>query len=63
MKILQIMFRPEGVDLLADIYIEKIKKNLREGDKKSALNNMNTIWDYELNEEKGKILEDLKKRI
>lgn len=63
MKILQIEFRPEGANLLGDIYIKKIENNLLSGDKKSAQNNLNTIWDYEVDESRRNRLTELKTEI
>lgn len=60
MRILQIMFRPEGADLLGDIYIQKIETNLGSGDKQTALNNLNYIWDYELSQDRRDKLIELK---
>lgn len=63
MKILQIEFRPEGANLLGDIYIKKIEANLAAGDKEAAQNNLNTIWDYEVDESRRNKLIELKAEI
>ncbi len=63
MKILQMMYRPEGANLLADIYIQKIEANLMSGDKISALNNLNFIWDYEVSQDRRDKLTELKEQI
>jgi len=60
MKILQMMFRPEGADLLADIYIKKAEADIQKGDKAAALNNINYIWDYEISQDRRDKLTELK---
>lgn len=60
MKILQMMFRLEGSDLLADVYIKKIEGNLTQGDKMAAANNLNFIWDYEVSQDRRDKLIELK---
>ena len=62
-KILQIQFRPEGANLLGDVYIKKIENNLSAGDKEAALNNLNYIWDYEVDETRRSRLTELKSEI
>lgn len=62
-KILSMMYRPEGANLLADIYIEKIETNLAAGDKKSALKNLNYIWDFETSQDRRDKLTQLKNQI
>ena len=61
--ILQMMYRPEGANLLADIYIKKIEINLAKGDKVSATNNLNYVWDYEVSEDRRDRLNELKQTI
>lgn len=63
MRILQIQFRPEGANLLGDVYIKKIEINLLAGDKKVAQNNLNFIWDYEVDESRRNRLTELKDEI
>ena len=63
MKILQIQFRPEGANLLGDIYIKKIEASIATGDRKSAQNNLNAIWDYEVDETRRTRLNELKSEI
>lgn len=63
MKILQMIYRPEGANLLADIYIKKIEENLANNDKTSALNNLDYIWDYEISQDRRDKLTKLKNRI
>jgi len=60
MTILYMMYRPEGANLLADIYIRKIEADLAANDKISALNNLNYIWDYEVSPDRRQKLEELK---
>ncbi|MFH1535565.1 MAG: hypothetical protein ABIC96_00635 [Patescibacteria group bacterium] len=63
MKILQIEFRPEGANLLGDVYIKKIEANLATGDKEAAQNNLDTIWDYEVDQVRRDRLNELKTEI
>lgn len=63
MKILQIEFRPEGANLLGDIYIKKIEALIIAGDKQSAQNNLDTIWDYEVDQVRRDRLNELKVEI
>lgn len=63
MKILQIEFRPEGANLLGDIYIKKIEALIIAGDKQSAQNSLNTIWDYEVDQSRRDRLNELKTEI
>lgn len=62
-KILQMMYRPEGVNLLADVYIKKIETSLVAGDKKSAFKNLNYIWDFEVSQDRRDKLTQLKNQI
>jgi hypothetical protein len=63
MKILQMMFRIEGSDLLADVYIKKIESDLLKGNKASAKNNLLYIWDYEVSQDRRDKLTELKNTI
>jgi len=63
MKILSIEFRFEGANLLCDVYVKKIEANLSSGDKEAALNNLNIIWDYEVDESHRNKLIELKDKI
>jgi len=63
MKILQMMFRPEGSNLLADVYIKKIENNLAQGNKVAAASDMNFIWDYEISQDRRDRLNQLKELI
>ena len=62
-QILQMMFRPEGADLLADIYISKINTNIKDGNVSLAKQNLNFIWDYEVSTDRREILNDFKKQL
>ena len=59
-QILQMMFRPEGADLLADIYISKINTNIKDGNTTLAKQNFNFIRDYEISANRREILNELK---
>lgn len=58
--ILQMMFRTEGTNLLADVYIAKINTNIKAGDTASAKNNLGFIWDYEVSADRRATLQSLK---
>jgi len=60
MEILHIMYRREGADLLADIYIKKIEENLAKENKEEALKNLNFIWDYEVSQDRRDRLIELR---
>ena len=62
-QILQMMFRPEGADLLADIYISKINTNIKDGNTTLAKQNFNFIRDYEISANRREILNELKKQL
>ena len=62
-QILQMMFRPEGANLLADVYISKIKTNLAGGNVNLAKQNLGFIWDYEISADRRATLDDLKKQL
>ncbi len=63
MKILQMMFRPEGANLLADAYIKKTEADIQKGDKAAALNDLNYIWDYEISQDRRDKLTELRDSI
>jgi len=63
MDILQMMYRPEGANLLADVYIKKIEDNLLKGDKASAEYNIWYVWDYEVDQDRRDKLTELKQTI
>lgn len=60
MKILQMTYRPEGANLLADVYIKKIENNIASGDKNSAISNLNYVWDFEVSQDRRDRLNELK---
>lgn len=62
-QILQMMFRPEGTNLLADIYISKINTNIKDGNITLAKQNLGFIWDYEVSADRRTILTDLKTQL
>ena len=62
-QILQMMFRPEGANLIADVYISKIKTNIKDGNINLAKQNLGFIWDYEVSTDRRVTLEDLKKQL
>ena len=62
-QILQMMYRPEGANLLADIYFQKIENNFEQRDKQTALNNFNFIRDYEISDDRRELLIELAKQI
>ena len=61
--ILQMMFRPEGANLMGDIYISKINTNIKNGDLNTAKQNLNFIWDYEVSADRRAKLEGLKTQL
>lgn len=63
MAILTIMYRLEGANLLADVYIKKIQEALAKKDKKSAKENLDYVWDYEVSQDRRDTLTDLKNQI
>lgn len=63
MQILQMMFRPEGANLMADIYIKKINANITAGDTEMAKNNLGYIWDYEVSADRRETLTALKSQL
>ena len=62
-KILQMMFRPEGANLLADVYISKIRTNIKNGNTTLAQQNLGFIWDFEISQDRRDILTDLKTQL
>lgn len=62
-QILQMMFRVEGANLMADVYISRIKTNLKDGNKNLAKQNLGYIWDYEISQDRRDTLTELKKQI
>lgn len=63
LDILSMMYRIEGANLLADIYIKKIKDALVKKNKNAALEALNFIWDYEVGADRRNTLNDLKNQI
>ena len=61
--IIQMMYRREGADLLAYVYIKKIEINIQNNDKQTATNNINFVWDYEMSENRRTRLLELKEQI
>mgnify|MGYP001559440479 CR=1 FL=1 len=62
-QILQMMFRPEGANLLADIYISKINTNIKDGNTTLAKQNLGFIWDYEVSADRRTTLTNLKTQL
>ena len=62
-QILQMMFRPEGTNLMADIYISRIKTNIKDGNTELAKQNLGFIWDYEVSQGRRDTLNELKKQL
>lgn len=60
MAILQMLYRREGADLLADVYIQKIQANIQDADQQLALENIYFIWDYEVSDVQREQLTDLR---
>lgn len=63
MQILRMMFRPEGANLMGDIYIKKITDNIAGGNIDMAKQNLQYIWDYEVSEDRRATLEGLKSQL
>jgi len=63
LSILSMMYRPEGANLLGDVYIKKIKDAIAKNDKKSAKESLDFIWDYEVSSDRRAILNELKEKI
>ncbi|MFZ2205718.1 MAG: hypothetical protein WAV23_03955 [Minisyncoccia bacterium] len=62
-KILQMTFRLEGTNLLADVYISKINTNIKEGNTDLAKQNLGFIWDYEVGADRRTTLTELKAQL
>ncbi len=62
-QILQMMYRPEGANLMADIYIAKINIDIEEGNIELAKQNLGFVWDYEVSEARRDTLTDLKTQL
>jgi hypothetical protein len=63
MKILQMMFRPEGANLMADVYIAKINANITAGNTELAKSNLGYIWDYEVSDDRRATLTNLRTQL
>lgn len=63
LTILKMMFRPEGANLLADVYIRKINADISAKDKTKAESDLNYIWDFEASQDRRDTLTDLKNKI
>lgn len=61
--ILQMMYRPEGANLLADVYISKIETNIKNDNIDMAKQNLSFIWDYEVDAGRRDVLNEFKKQI
>jgi len=57
--ILLMTFRPEGANLLADVYIQKIEESLRAGNLQEALNQYAFIKDFEISADRAARLQEL----
>ncbi|PIR68552.1 hypothetical protein COU49_00730 [Candidatus Nomurabacteria bacterium CG10_big_fil_rev_8_21_14_0_10_35_16] len=57
------MFRPEGTNLMADIYIAKINANITAGDTELAKSNLGYIWDYEVSDDRRATLTNLRTQL
>ena len=57
------MYRPEGANLMADIYISKIRINIKNNNTNLAKQNLNYIWDYEVSQDRRDELTNLKKQL
>lgn len=62
-QILQMMYRPEGAHLLADVYISRIETNLKDGNMNMAKQNLDFIWDFEVSQDRRDKLNELKRQI
>ncbi|HLD20053.1 MAG TPA: hypothetical protein VJB93_02300 [Patescibacteria group bacterium] len=63
MQMLTIQYRPEGTNLLADIYIQKIEKALKEGGTEKALQAYLAIKDYEISQDRRDKLNQLARQL
>ncbi|PIR68867.1 hypothetical protein COU48_01730 [Candidatus Nomurabacteria bacterium CG10_big_fil_rev_8_21_14_0_10_03_31_7] len=62
-QILQMTFRLEGTNLLADVYISKINTNIKDGNTALAKQNLGFIWDYEVSADRRTTLTTLKTQL
>lgn len=63
LTILRMTFRPEGANLLADVYIKKIEGSIEAQNKTEAEEFLNYIWDFEVSEERREQLIELKEEM
>ncbi len=62
-RILHMMYRIEGANLLADIYISKIKDNIKDMKIDLAKQNLTFIWDYEVSQDRRDTLTNFKTQL
>jgi hypothetical protein len=62
-QILQIMYRPEGANLLADIYIMKIKDNIKDNKIDLARQNLNFISGFDVSKDRVDTLNNLRSQL
>lgn len=62
-QILQMMYRPEGANLLADVYISKIKTDIKSGNTALAKQNIGFVRDFEVSQDRRDALNDLSKQL
>ena len=60
MEILKMKYRPEGANLLADVYIQRIKTALKDGNTALAKQHLGYIWDFEVSTDRRDTLNGLK---
>lgn len=63
MDILQMMYRPEGANLLADVYIKKIEESLAASNKIQAQSYYTYIKDFEASADRRAKLDELAKKL
>lgn len=63
MTILQMQYRIEGANLLADIAIEKIKTALAAGNREAAIAELKEIWDFEVGPDRRAVLESYRQQL
>ncbi|MBU2542897.1 hypothetical protein KJ785_05050 [Patescibacteria group bacterium] len=62
-EMLSMEFRPEGVNLLGDVYIERIKIAIKDEDKALAESRLGFIWDYEVSQDRRETLIELSETV
>lgn len=63
MTILQMTYRLEGANLLADLYIKKIEKSINENNSNKAARDLDYILGFEISQDRKDKLNSLKKKI